>query len=102
MYPHSWWTPKEDRVLTEMWNSGATASSIGKKLQRTTGSVNWRVRALDLPRRRGSGERLAALRGSRDVPRVIQAVDMVRPRNGKYDSSRALQLLVDHWRKKAA
>ncbi len=50
--PKRRWNPDDERVLREMWESGAETSAIADTLQRTPASVRERARALSLVRRK--------------------------------------------------
>lgn len=99
-YQHVYWTAKDDRILTRMWTRNIPVAKIGLELGRTSAGVYWRVRALELPRRYGEGERISITR--EDRRKNLAAVALLLPKNGRFDSSRALSFLVDNWKKRAA
>lgn len=101
MYPHRFWTTEEDATLAKLWGKGVPGIEIAEHIGRSYDAVRQRVRTLDLPKRNPGGpshgerdERMSSPHRLKRTPNI----KMLRPRNGNFDSRRALMFLVENWR----
>lgn len=103
MYPHEFWTAEQTETLRTMWLDGSKAAQIAAAVGRSVNSVRNRAAMLNLPKRTGGrhSKNADSIR-SGDRRKHYDSVAMVRPRQNRYDSSKAVLFLADNWRKRAA